>query len=624
MYHNGYEKLLTEAAEAKDIPLVEYLLDGLVIMDPGHLSDAQRVFRKVFKDPESGAVAQMFLKKIGVDEATAESYFTKLMTDLSLPRDDVGIYLEYLGGAFASTFLNALSKGDVGIASAVRERYAHSFPLTSETPKSIHGYEVTEYCENMSNLRDVDDARVLFELIVDSGLGDMVGKSDRDTRCLNWLISSNRLEGPMELTGKARSTVALPRLSGGQVSDPELLIALNQAMGETHYPEMYENILVWVEDAGLKDMVGDEIVQIPVHHVLKAGADYKHLEEIPLAGLNLTMLEELNYDFQGMTAKGLDALKIITLGTIVNTADEHLAKNCKILAQYLLTDDHAMGLNHPSGYTLCMVGTQWLAGFELSMPNPVTLEDACRFQSNFYPVDLIYHHAREQKFMSSEPTILGKKDVYFFSAGEIFEMLDTSVENQLKAVIPEKIWRLMYEKTSDRASAAALLLAQKHFGFNLADFSRLVQEEYLIPRGAVLTPNTIVMLERSGYSLWKGSENDCRMDVTVEMKGYKQAEIPRVRLEAYEALMRMGGWPSREPEIDSVKEAVAKGVRVNDSTLQMAFLRACGVEAVVPHIKTKSQWDFFFRIFDNSEISPHLDQLPEHFHADVLATDLGL
>jgi hypothetical protein len=86
----------------------------------------------------------------------------------------------------------------------------------------------------------------------------------------------------------------------------------------------------------------------------------------------------------------------------------------------------------------------------------------------------------------------------------------------------------------------------------------------------------------------------------------------------------MGGWPNQQPEFANAAEAIKAAVRKHDQAIHIAYLQSIGVKKAIEGAKTEVHWNFLRRIFDNSQITPHLDDVPEKYRADILSIDLGL
>jgi hypothetical protein len=609
--YTHYEKLLDEAAKACDLKMVEYLLDGLALMDPGHLSQANRVFRSVLDSADLEAVANLFFVKLGVDHKTAISYFDGLMNNPDLPRADLHNYIEHLGEGFAAVFVSALYKGDVEIAKTLKQRYASQFPLRLDDYKSINGHVISAYAETMSNCRNVAEAREIFELVVESGLGNLVGKDAEDDTSWKWMVSSSRWSSVTELTRAAQSELPLPMLSNGVVRNPEMLMALAQELPGTHYPELFNKTMAWIADADLESATVPAITTRPIRTFgtgIFASVDIHNL-----CDFDLNRVSALKYEKQGSERVGLETIVEVNVGLQVANGNLLNGEHFNLLGRYFVSDETLAGLNHPKGYTLCMVDTQWLAQFEAAAIQEDLLNKAHEFVSGFFPVNIFYELSETASdYAAAAPNPTGIVEVAPYDARKFFLLLEQeSTRAEILKIIPNELWRYMFERSQARLMAKGLLLAKEHLGLELTQFASVVR----------MSTSTLTELAAGGYNLWVNQEHVQRASVLLEKTN---SERRSSLLDVYQSVIMMGGWPDDLPEITSIQEAITKGVRVQDATLQMAYLRAMGAEQVIPQVKTKAQWEFFFRTFENSEITPHLDRVPEHLRADILADDLGL
>ncbi|AYG48433.1 hypothetical protein DV532_29795 (plasmid) [Pseudomonas sp. Leaf58] len=609
--YTHYEKLLDEAAKARDLKLVGYLLDGLALMDSGHLIQANRVFRAVLDSADLAEVADLFFAKLGVDQKTAISYFEGLINNPDLPRSDLQNYIEHLGDGFAAVFVSALYKGDAEIAKTLKQRYASQFPLRLDDYKSINGHTISAWAENMSNCRNSEEVRQIFELVVESGLSSLVGKNTEDDTSCKWMVSSSRWASVIELTRAAQSKLPLPILANGVVRNPEMLMALAQELSTTHYPELYNKTIAWISDADLQSAT---VPAITTRTIRTFGTGiFASVDTHNLCDFDLNRVSALKYEKQGSERVGLETIVEVNVGLQVNNGNLLEGEHFSLLGRYFLSDETLAGLNHPKGYTLCMVDTQWLAQFEAAAIQEDLLNEAHDFVSGFFPVNIFYELSETASdYAAATPNPTGIVEVAPYDARKFFLLLEQErTRAEILKIIPEELWRYMFEQSQARLKAQGLLLAKEHLGLELTQFASVVR----------MSTSTLRELAAGGYNLWVNQENGERASILLEKPN---SERKSSLLDVYQNVIMMGGWPDDLPEFNSIQEAITKGVRVQDATLQMAYLRAMGAEQVIPLVKTKAQWEFFFRTFENSEITPHLDRVPEHLRADILADDLGL
>ncbi|MDT8924844.1 hypothetical protein RBE51_18800 [Pseudomonas taiwanensis] len=606
-----YEKLLDEAAKARDLKMVEYLLDGLALMDSGHLIQANRVFRAVLDSADLAEVADLFFAKLGVDQKIAISYFEGLINNPDLPRTDLQNYIKHLGDGFAAVFVSALYKGDVEIAKTLRQRYASQFPLQLDDYRSINGHGISAWAENMSNCRNAAEAREVFELVVESGLGSLVGKDSENTTSWKWMVSSSRWSSVIGVTQAEKSELPLPMLTNGVVKNPEMLMALAQELPNTHYPELFSKTMAWIADADLQSSILPAITTRPIR-TFGTGI-FASVDTHDLCDFDLNQVSALKYEKQGSERVGLETIVEVNVGLQVANGNLLDGEHFSLLGRYFMPDETLAGLNHPEGYTLCMVDTQWLSQFEAATIQEDLLSKAHEFVSRFFPVNIFYELSETASdYAAAAPNPTGIVEVAPYDARKFFLLLEQeSTRAEILKIIPSELWRYMFEQSQARLGAQGLLLAKEHLGLELTQVASMVR----------MSSNTLTELSSGGYNLWVNQEHGQRISVLLEKTG---AERRGSLLGVYQSVIVMGGWPDDLPEITSVQEAITKGVRVQDATLQMAYLRAMGAERVIPLVKTKAQWEFFFRTFENSEITPHLDRVPEHLRADILADDLGL
>jgi hypothetical protein len=607
--YKHFSNFLGEAMAKGDETLVAYLLDGMQAhMTDDHLDEARHIQRKYLDVPGLESLMSIMIEKIGVDAPTAASYFNKHLMDKDLPRTQLQDFLPHLGVEFGAVYASALFRGDVAIARCIREHYSHNFPLTvpMDAQLSIDGQEVACKSESMSNLTSLADLRYIFENTVSSGLGMLAGKGEG--RRYDWMLSDSKLKPAIEMAQQYKNPCELPVVERGVIHNPELLHAFNNAQQHTHYPEMYGRMLAWVATAELPDYASD---LIPLESVKTFGIGFEKPDIVmPLESFCVDVFNGRVYvDRHANRREGIWTFTGINIGLAPITDLETLAQQAKTLCRYLLPSDQALGLNHKAGFTLCMVRTHWLDQFEAGHVNAERIEAAQAFAVNYYPVDLYLMLAKEvynDKVNNGE--FIGLKNVPRYSAAPVFEYLnDPVVAKPLKEIINAELWQLLFENTGAGLGFEGLLAAREHFGFTLGMLTSKVTLSYDLIRD----------LHRAGYEMQTNPGESPRVRVDIQnATDHSQA--------AYKAIIDMGGWPNQQPEFANAAEAIKAAVRKHDQAIHIAYLQSIGVKKAIEGAKTEVHWNFLRRIFDNSQITPHLDDVPEKYRADILSIDLGL
>lgn len=604
-----FSKFLGEAVANGDESLVAYLLDGMhAHMTDDHVEEARGVQRQYLDVPGLESVMNIMIEKIGVDAETAASYFNKHLMDKDLPRSQLQAYLPHLDVKFGAVYASALFRGDVAIARSIREYYSEHFPLTVpiDLQLNIDGQEVYCRSESMANLTSVADLRYIFENTVSSGLGMLSGKSE--SRNYDWMLSDSKLGPAIEVAQQAKNPCELPSVERGVIQNPELLCALNEAQHNTAYPEMFGRTLAWVANAELADHAGN---LIPLESVKNFGIGCDKPDIVmPLESFSVDVFNGRVYEDRYKNRReGIWTFTGINIGLEPITELQTQAQQAKTLCRYLLPADQALGLNHKPGFTLCMVHTQWLEQFESGPLDAERLEAAHAFAANYYPVDLYLVLAKEWRNDTlSEGEFIGLKNVARYSAGPVFRCLnDPVVAKPLKETINTELWQLLFNSTGAGLGVEGLLAAREHFGFTLDMLNSTVKLKYDVIRD----------LHRAGYSMQTDPEHSPRVRVIIEnCSDHSQV--------AYKAIIDMGGWPNQYPEFANAAEAIKAAVRKQDQDIHIAYLKSMGVKKAIEGAKTEVHWNFLRRIFENSEITPHLDDVPEKYRADILSVDLGL
>lgn len=606
--YKHFSNFLGEAVANGDESLVEYLLDGMhAHMTDDHVEHARQIQRQYLDVPGLESVMSIMIEKIGVDAETAASYFNKHLDNSQLPRDQLQAYLPHLGVEYGAVYATALFKGDVAIARFIREHYSKQFPLsvTMDVPLNIDGCEVWGRLEVMTNLTSVADVRYIFEETVSSGLGMLTGKSENGTH--DWMLSSSRLKPAFEVARKSQTACKLPLLERGVIQNPELLHALNNAQQHTHYPEMFGRMLAWVKTTDFPDNAGD---MIPLEVVKNFGIGFESPDIVmPLESFSIDVFNGRAYEDRHKNRReGIWAFTGMNIGLMPITDRADKRQQAKLLCHYLLPSDQALGFNHVPGFTLCMAHTDWLNQFDSGHVDAERIKAAHDFVANYYPVDLYLEITEEiGNSKSDKVELIGLRNVQRNSAAPIFRYLtDPIVAKPLKETINAELWQLLFKDTGPGLGVEGLLAAREHFGFTLSMLNTTVKLKYDVIRD----------LHRAGYVMQPDPGSPRARVVIENFADHSQA--------AYKAIIDMGGWPNQHPEFTSAAEAIKAAVRKNDQDIHIAYLKSVGVKKAIEGAKTEVHWNFLRRIFENSEITPHLDDVPEKYRADILSVDLGL
>lgn len=603
-----FSQFLGEAVANGDETVVAYLLDCMhAHMTDEHIEEARCVQREYLDAPGLESIMNIMIEKIGVDTETAARYFNKHLMDKSLSRTQLEAYLPHLGIQMGAVYASALFKGDVAIVRRIREHYNKDFPLSvaMDLQLNIDGQDVFCKSESMSNLTSVADLRYIFENTVSSGLGMLTGKTE--TGRYDWMLSDSKLKPAVEVAQQAKNSCELPTVERGIIQNPELFHVLNNAQQHTHYPQMFGRMLAWVATAELADYAGD---LIPLESVKNFGIGFETPDIVmPLESFSVDVFNGRVYnDRYTNRREGIWTFTGINLGLVPINALATQVRQASILCRYLLPPDQALGLNHKPGFTLCMVTTQWLDQFESGQFRADRLEVATAFAANYYPVDLYLVITKELGFTkANDGELIGLKNIKRYSASPFFEYLnDPAVAKPLKEVINAELWELLFKNTGAGLGVEGLLAAKEHFGFTLDMLNAAVTLPY----------DEIRDLHRAGYTMLKDPESPRVRVIIKNSSDHSEG--------AYKAIIDMGGWPNQQPEFASAADAIKAAVRKQDQNIHIAYLKSMGVKKAIEGAKTEVHWNFLRRIFENSEITPHLDEVPEKYRADILSVDLGL
>jgi hypothetical protein len=607
--YKHFSDFLGEAVANGDESLVEYLLEGMhAHMTDDHVEQAREIQRQYLDVPGLESVMSIMIEKIGVDAETAARYFKKHLMDKDLSRSQLQDYLPHLGVKFGAVYASALFRGDVAIARCIREHYSHNFPLSvpMDLQLNIDGEEVECRSEKMRNLTSLSDLRYIFENTVSSGLGMLTRKGEGSR--YDWMLSDSKLELSIEIAQQCKNSCELPTVERGVIQNPELLHVLNDAQRNTFYPEMFGRTLAWVATAELANYASD---LIPVESVKNFGIGFETPDIVmPLESFSVDVFNGRVYNDQYTNRReGIWTFTGINIGMIPITDLDTKAQQVRTLSRYLLPSDQALGLNHKPGFTLCMVHIEWLNQFESGHLDAERTEAAQAFAASYYPIDLYLILARElENDKVNNGEFIGLKNVGRYSAAPVFEYLnDPVVAKPLKEVINDELWQLFFENTGAGLGGEGLLAAREHFGFTLGMLNKTVS----------LSHDLIRDLHRAGYEMQTQPGVSARVQVDIKNASDHS-------LFAYQAIIDMGGWPARYPEFTNAAEAIKAAVRKNDQAIHIAYLKSIGVQKAIEGAKTEVHWNFLRRIFENSEITPHLDDVPEKYRADILSVDLGL
>lgn len=592
--YQSYSKLFEEIIKKDDLTTASVLLESLY----GVMSDENRneVFTTIYASAMSGGSAEMqklFVNNFGMSQDAAHSYIHACLHDPQKDRSLLESASKYIDGKYGSELAGAYIMGDVEVCSALYRNNPNKRPVVSKSNGIVlvDDEPVGNRSERMAEI-SASELKVISEIIHSAGLNHVVEGEFR-------LLGSNSLQNAQYSTQSTPYAGKIPRLDGGLLKDPDLLLAFKEQASKSSHPEVFGKIPCWIKRG---EEIGSQGVTLfePFHGV---NIRRNKVDEQTTFG---TLLEGQEHQRRKDI---LDGSLRLTLEPIDLTSDETERQSAKItsaiasnLIKQIMTRDLLCGFNHPEGYQLGVVDVVLLDNFPIAMPSEKNTELAQAFSSTFFPVTVLYNAYAKSKWdvMNNHP--IGMYSSYGL---ELFRGLgDPLLRDGLRQAVPDVLWLDLFKYCSWRMGSSEILLAKEFFGFDDSIAKLELDEE------------SVHSLYEAGYTFSNHGAN-CLLKEEGEERTPQNAS-------AHVYFMRMGGWPSDQPRPETIEEGLAWATRKKNDPIYNYFLLSVGAGDVIRTAKTQAQFKLIYDVFPRDDITPWLSLMPRSLKAQHLEDDLGM
>lgn len=613
---NDYKSFLNDLVESKQVraltALIEHVLPEL---GQEEMNVTRTVMDSYMQSADHREIITLMSEKVGVNEETSSAYLLARINNPLLDREDIDYHVRNLKDLYGHILTTAIFHGDIEVARLVdhhhSSRYPVNFGYVSHVGPCVDGKEINTRVE-FTSFTTIADIEEVFEILIKAGLAQLLGRGNDGSA---WLLT-NKLQGAANAARNAVSIPALPALSKGRLDHCELILALEDRRAASSYPELFNKVLIWVDDHDVESTPG---VQICARRQFTMGTNVESkvvvpnvkstAETFPLESFQAVMDRNELYRADYGSKSGLDAVSKLFIGLEPENCTTLEAGLFYNLSQYMLTPHQRMGIDMPKGKTLFMMNIDELLGREIGQVDDSSLIEAQRFTSSFFPLEMLITY-RDKKSIMERDVIHCDTGIASHKPGfkdDLFERLADPVLSQIiGGLVPGEMLKSYFDTFALTVNETNLARAIEHHKFT---FDR---NTYQFDRSKVIA------LRDAGVRLAEVTEAGFSKYVNF---GALVNRTPDTCL----AAMQIGLWPGRVTESNlTIKACITKALQLKNDIEYPALLRFYGPEAVAPMIKTEPQMRLFERTFTSQELRECLQKLPKKMRDITFAGDLGL
>lgn len=614
---NNFSSFLVNLIENKNHKALEALMvHVLPHLDEDDKESAIVHMRRSLKDERTQEAAYLMMRQLGADPDTSAEYMLARIERRDLERDQIHRHAANLGAGYGHVLVYAIFRGDYEVVQMLHHLYRKDYPvkiLYSNGGLEADGIRIDDKTVSM-DVKSLQEAQFIFDVIVESGMTPLVG---RDNDGSGWILTKG-LEHAAILSRKGE-VPTLPALEKGTMKKPELLFALQEKRNSSLFPELYEDVLIWVDKQDVDTIPG---IAVEPRKTFTMGHEGKGTVRDDRHSLPKTYsLDEFDTVIgKGETyspdepwknpLQGINAVTNIFVGLLPITDDQKVRMTFYQLAQHFLTDRQRLGLDMVEDKVLMMVCLEDALSLQFETPDIVSIERAEIFTKEFFPVGLLVDLHKSNYVFGRDKIVLDtgiNSQADDFRDSLIKRLADISDRLDVSDYLPASYLNSFLNKNGLKCSEYDLQKIMEKTGF---DFDAEVFD---------LKGGELLEYEKAGVKLG---------DYTPEGGFTKRVVISRPRAEGGSYLlasMRIGLWPGPANEMTiSIKDAITNALRLKDDNLYRSYLCFRGAESVAPLIKTESHFKLFAEVFGEAEVKANLSLLPKKFRAGVLASDLGI
>ncbi|MBD8615177.1 hypothetical protein IFT69_15875 [Pseudomonas putida] len=613
---NNYKEFLNTLIQSGNIGAIEALVDHVLpMLDESALGETRDLMDGYMSSAPHKAIVDLIASKIGVTEETSSAYLLARIADPSLDRVELGQHVQNLKGLSGHILTTAIFKGDVQIVRALHDSHAHRYPVNFGFFKNlgpcVDGKEVKAN-QDFTSFGSAADVEYIFSVLMKAGLEQLLGRNNDGSA---WILGKNLREAVFSTRG-AVVAPQIPTLSRGQVSQPELALALCDRRSGSPYPEMYNKILVWVDSSQAHDVPGTPLLARRTFTMgpepsSYPGANDDPSEEFGLEEYGAVMKAQKPYRQSYGEISGERAFRGFFVGLDPSTETRVDINLSYDLAQYMLTARQRLGLDAPAGKTLVLMDLDTVLGYDISQVSDTALEAAQLFAAAYFPLETLISLRDKSLVMAKDaiPCDLGlTTEQESFGRNLFSKLADPEMAGVVSQLVPRPILENYFDQNALAygQDARDVVKAMAISGFSLG------KDSY------TLTKNKAISLNEAGIRFAEVSDQGFTKRAAFDTTNDRTEE-------SYLAAMQMGLWPGKSNEMAlSIKDALTLAMRLKQDLEYPALLKLHGAQAVAPFIKTEPQMKLFERVFPAQEIRDCLQLLPKKMRETVFAGDLGL
>lgn len=557
----------------------------------------------------------------------------------------------------ALALFSACVHGDLEIAKAIWERRG-PFDIEYEMGAAqifINDeptYALTKAMHSLTNVRSRQELAELYEWMPTVGLGFMVGVGTPSGE----LLQACRLQVPIrEVAWPASFSGDLPALQSGVVTNPELLVALDHRSKQSSYPKAFREILCWVDEATAAEFSESldrfESLQYIRFKNLVPGQGYQYLD-VEFKDVTPELLESVSHRRieDGVVSDSLAKNEYDSLNIRAFPENPAEPRN-KILLAYQASIPVQHGFDFKPGFVLCRTTVDFLQQFQMGQVEPLNLNKAQAFASDYAPIDLMMLDVEQKNGLYGE-TLRSSVGMYHRSGSYEYGIHDfynafgdkSPLQPHLQAAIPKAMLDFILNRHCEiNIDANALLALHQGLGIDntglrvsleVHDLQVLADAGFRFSEESKITKST---REHNGFMISHVinlGDSDVILDIEDPFMESGDAKKTPEALAAsgsrYRNAMITGLWPADTEKPGSIGEALVMagrkkkwGETIHEKSL-LAMIDHAGIEVCASLAKTTPQWNFLKDHFGREAMAPYLEDAAPQTRGRILMDDLGI
>jgi hypothetical protein len=463
----------------------------------------------------------------------------------------------------------------------------------------------------------------LLEMIVEFGMKGLIDFCDTYP-----LLLRNVCPSPFEdQYNRYHFEGALPELSGGVVSRPDLAIAMLDRSATAASPEAYQPMLCWASEEMARqfpeNLIPLRVFQdVPGHGTL---AEWKEKSGEP---------GNLDVD-------------CISIG--IEPTDEN-SDYASCLIGPMAPENAKKGFADIGGKLLCETTTDFLLQFETSACSEQNVLAANEFVRAYCPILIMANKALSfYESKGIDVPLQGASQLFVtdmrsnFDA--LFSLLDVSndTSERAKTLMTKAQWMALARRGQTSIAPASLLALWQGFGINNAGLQLCLEREqlaYLADNGYRFSSDTRVFEDEDLFKEYSGGSatgtgiliGDYRIPFVPDyFDGQENASLLSQATVVFQKILASDLWPTTEGRPKNVKDALEQcqffnldDFENNQAMLLRVYLLNEGVEACVDAVTSPGQWDRLITVFGSDEMTPYVALMPKSAKGHMLESVLGL